>query len=279
MRKLFNLGIVAVLALLLAGALTACAGPVKNLKQLESSTDGMRGIIQSKLSNLNNAVSDATKKIAVSGLKGEETRSILNALCKKYPYLLDCATSDANGKLITVAPEEYRRLEGTESITSGEAREFQDAFRENKKPVFTNMFRSVEGVDAVVLVWPVVSEKGEFMGAVNALFIPETLLKGTIAPAAEVRAMEVEVLQVDGLVIYNTRGADAGKNLLTGAEFKAYTELVSLGAKIAAQQTGSGTYIFPSHTTGQPAKKTAFWTSVGLHGTYWRIMSIAELDK
>ena len=79
-----------------------CLGPVKNARELKSATENIQSIIQSKLANLNNAVSDAAKKISKSGLQGEDTRGILNGLCKKYPYLVDCSTADPQGKMITV---------------------------------------------------------------------------------------------------------------------------------------------------------------------------------
>lgn len=277
MKKISGQAIIAFLIILLMGSISACAGPVKNQRQLESATINMGKLIQSKLSNLDNAVSGAAEKIAEKGLQGDETRSILNGLCDKYPYLIDCVTSDADGKIITAAPEEYRRLEGTDTSTTEASIKFQEAFKQNKKPLLTTMFRSVEGIDAVVLVWPVISEEGELAGAVNALFKPETLLGKSITYAAEVRAMEVEVMQTDGLAVYHSKGNDAGKNLLTDPAYKDYPDLVSLGTQIISRQTGSGSYHFPSHVSGQMVKKTVFWTSVGLHETWWRIVSIAEL--
>jgi len=279
MKKTRLLLIVATLAAALIVMAAGCAGPVKNEKQIKVATDNLQGIIQSKLLNLDNAVSAAAEKIAKSGLQGEATREILTGLCKKYPYLLDCSTADPRGKMITVAPGEYSRYEGTDTATTEASKKFLAGLSENKKPVLSDIFKSVEGSDAVVLVWPVVTEKGEFLGVVSALFKPKSLMDETIAPQAEVVALKVNVMQLDGMVIYCTTGTETGKNVITDPSYKDFPDLIEQAVKIAAQKTGTGGYVYPDEATGKLVKKTIYWTSIGLHGTEWRIVSIAELGN
>jgi len=279
MKMIWSSAITVILAVVLIVMMGGCAGPVKNGKQLQSATENMQGIIQSKLLNLNNAVSGAAAKIAKSGLQGEETRGILNGLCKRYPYLLDCATADPLGKMITVAPEEYSRYEGTDTATTEASKMYWEGFKENRKPMLSNMFRAVEGVDALVLVWPVVTEQGEVLGSVSVLFKPEGLLAGTIAPAAQTRAIKVNVMQLDGMVIYCSTGTETGKNVLTDPSYKDYPELIAQAEKIAAHKTETGGYMYPDAVTGKIVEKTIYWTSVGLHDTEWRLVSIAELGN
>ena len=279
MKKTWSLLIAVVLAAILLVMTAGCLGPVKNEKQLQSATENLQSIIQSKLLNLDNAVSAAAEKVVKSGLQGEETRGILNGLCKKYPYLLDCSAADPQGKMVTIAPEEYSRYEGTDTANTEASKKFFAEFSENKKPMLSNVFRAVEGADAVALVWPVVTEKGESLGSVSALFKPGALLGGTIAPAAETRAMKVNVMQLDGMVIYCSMGTETGKNVLTDPSYKNYPELIAQAEKIAAQKTGTGGYMYPDAATGKPVKKTIYWTSVGLHSTDWRLASIVELGE
>lgn len=278
MKRILAFLLASIFAAVMVITSAGCAGPVKNLKQMKSATENLQAIIQSKLLNLDNAVADAAEKISKSGLQGEQTRGILNGLCKKYPYLTDCSTSDPQGKMITVAPEAYRRYEGTETATTEASRKFFADLAENRRPMLSNVFRAVEGIDAVVLVRPVITENGEMLGMVSALFKPGDLLDGTIAPAAEVRAMKVNVAQTDGLTIYCSNGIETGKNLLTDQRYKDYPELVAMGEKMVAQRTGSAEYTFISDATGKPVTKTAFWTTVALHSTEWRLVSIAELE-
>lgn len=279
MKKTRLLLIFAALAVALIVMAAGCAGPVKNEKQIKVATDNLRGIIQSKLLNLDNAVSAAAEKIAKSGLQGEETRGILTGLCKKYPYLLDCSTADPQGKMITVAPAEYRRYEGADTATTEASKRFLAVLSENKTPVLSNIFKSLEGVDAIVLVRPVVTESGELLGMVSALFRPKALMDETIAPQAEVVALKINVMQLDGMVIYCTTGTETGKNVLTDPSYKDFPDLIAQAVKIAAEKTGTGGYVYPDEATGRLMKKTIYWTSIGLHGTEWRIVSIAELGN
>jgi hypothetical protein len=279
MKKTRLLLIVTTLAAVLIVMAAGCAGPVKNEKQIKVATDNLQGIIQSKLLNLDNAVSAAAEKIAKSGLQGEETRGILNGLCKKYPYLLDCSTADPHGKMITVVPVEYRRYEGTDTATTEASKKFLAGLSENKQPVLSDIFKAVEGADAIVLVRPVVTEKGELLGVVSALFKPESLMDETIAPQAKVVALKVNVMQLDGMVIYCTTGTETGKNVLTDPSYKDFPDLIAQAEKIAAQKTGTGGYVYPDAATGKLVKKTIYWTSIGLHSTEWRIVSIAELGN
>ncbi len=278
MKKASFFLIISLLTVVLPVIAAGCAGPVKNVKQLKSATENLQSIIQSKLLNLDNAVADAAEKIAKSGLQGEEMRGILNGLCRKYPYLTDCSTSDLQGKIVTVAPEAYSRYEGTETATTEASKKFFADFAANRKPMLSNVFRAVEGIDAVVLVWPVITEDGDLLGTVSALFQPGDLLDGTIAPAAEVRAIKVNVMQLDGKVIYCSTGTETGKNVLTDPSYKNYPELIAQAEIIAAQKTGTGGYMYPDAATGKLVQKTIYWTSVGLHGAEWRLVSIAELE-
>ena len=279
MKKIWFPWMNAIFAAIIIVMMAGCAGPVKNEKQLQSATENLQSIIQSKLLNLDNAVSAAAEKIARSGLQGEETRGILTGLCKKYPYLLDCSTADPRGKMVAVAPGEYSRYEGSDTATTEASKKFLVGLSENKTPVLSNVFKSVEGPDAVVLVRPVVTEKDELLGVVSALFKPDALLGGTIGPAAEVRAIKVNVMQLDGMVMYCSTGTETGKNVLTDPSYKDYPELIAQAEKIAAQKTGTGGYVYPDAATGKLVKKTIYWTSIGLHGTEWRIVSIAELGN
>ena len=279
MNRTCNLLLGIVLTVLLAGVLTGCAGPVKTEKQLQNATENMQKIIQSKLQNLNNAMSDAAVKIAKSGLGGEETRGILNNLAKKYPYVIDWNTADPGGKLVTVVPDAYRKYEGTETAVNEESRKSLQELITNKKPSLSKVFRAVEGVDAVVLLWPIVSEKGEYLGNIAALFKPADLMAETIGPAAKVRAMEVDVTQTDGRTIYSTEASEDNTNILTDPQFKQYPELVAIATKMAAEKTGSAKYTYLSHATGKEVKKTAFWITLGVNGTEWRMLGVAELGN
>ncbi|MBN2463778.1 MAG: cache domain-containing protein [Dehalococcoidia bacterium] len=265
MRR-FSLAVALALSLLLI--LAGCTGSVNQEEQLKTTTLQIQKAVQLELDNLDSDLSTATSELSRTGLSGPEARQILNGLCSKYSFMIDFATADTTGNMVTVAPEAYSSYEGTyigtEKLTA---------------PALSQMLTAVEGMDAVSLMWPIFSEKGDFMGTLSALFKPETLFTMVAEPALKGTGIELNVMQLDGLTIYDSEGSETGKNLLTDLSFQAYKELVELGNRMVAQESGSGSYTFINHATGKPVKKLAYWVSVGLHDTAWRLVSVHEVAE
>jgi hypothetical protein len=137
--------------------------------------------------------------------------------------------------------------------------------------MLSQMFTAVEGMDAVVVMGPVLSDQGDFMGSLSALFIPETLLAAAAEPVLKGTGLALDVMQLDGLNLYDSQGNDTGKNLFTDPALQPYTDLIALGHRMVAEESGSGSYTFIDHTTGKTVKKDAFWVTVKLHDTAWRL--------
>src|SRR4030043_1595744 len=273
-RRRFSLAVVLALSLMLILGY-GCAGSVNQEEQLRATTLQIQQAVQTELDNLDGDMSAAASELSGTALSGPEARQILNGLCSKYPFIIDCLTADAAGKMVTVAPDAYSSYEGSDISTQ----DVTVKFNETKKPLLSQMFPAVEGMDAVVLIWPILSEKGEFMGTLSALFKPETLFAETVEPMIKGTGIALNVIQLDGLSIYDSEYADTGKNLLTDPTFQPYKELVELGTKMVAQESGSGGYTFINHATGKTAKKQAFWVSVGLHDTVWRVASVQQVAE
>jgi hypothetical protein len=205
-------------------------------------------------------------------LNGPEARQVLNDLYSQHPGIIDLVATDAAGTMVTFVPDSYKKYEGR---FVGDDEKMKN-FNRDKKPVLSSMFRTVEGIDAMVIMWPVFSEKGVFTGSLSALFRPDQLLPGEFEAVAGASGVEFIVLQTDGLVVYNSDGTETGKNLFTDPIYQPSAELIALGRSMVAQESGSGPYTFTSHETGKQAKKQAAWVSAGLHGTNWRLIAISE---
>jgi hypothetical protein len=273
LRQRFSL--VMALALSLALILSyGCTGPASQEVQLKTATLQIQQAVQSELDKLDLDMSAAAAELSRTGLSGTEARKILNGLCGKYPFIIDCLTTDTSGKMVTVAPDAYSSYEGSDISQQ----DVTIKFNETKKPLLSQMFTAVEGMDAVVIMRPIISEKGDFIGSLSALFKPETLLSGASEPILRGTDIELDVMQLDGLNIYNSTGIDTGLNLFTDPAFQQYTDLIALGHQMVAEESGTGSYTIIGHDTGKMVKKQAFWASVGLHDTAWRVMSSKIVD-
>ena len=92
------------LSVMLAPAF-GCAAPSGNEAQTKATVERIQIAIQAELDKLDADVADAALKLKSTGLSGDGARQILNGLCTKYPYLVDCSTVDTTGKVVTMAPD------------------------------------------------------------------------------------------------------------------------------------------------------------------------------
>jgi len=121
---------------------------------------------------LDSGLKKAAGKLGTTGLTGEGARQVLSEVCKQFSYAVDCATVDTKGRLTTIEPARYRRFEGTDISAQEQVKQMLELH----KPVLSQVFRSVEGYDAVDVEYPVFSADGRFIGALSVMFKPERFL-------------------------------------------------------------------------------------------------------
>jgi hypothetical protein len=195
---------------------------------------------------------------------------MLGDLCRSYPYAVDCAVVDRNGRMVLVEPEEYAKFEGSDISTQEQI----IRLRESKKPVLSKVIKAVEGFDAVDLEHPVFSSQGELAGSASVLLRPETLLAAVISPVVQGMPVDVWLMQKDGRILYDADKEEVGLMLFDDPVYKPYPQLLALGTLIARERSGTGSYEFLGRGLEKPVMKDAYWTTVGLHGTEWRLVAI-----
>jgi hypothetical protein len=269
LRKSYLTALAISLILMLAG----CNAPSAQELQLKTTTQKIQQAVQIELNKLDLDLSNAAAELSRTGLSGPEARNVLNGLTDKYPFIIDSCTTDTAGKMVTVAPDAYSSYEGTDISTQDiTVKSMQD-----KKPMLSQMFPAVEGMDAVVIIWPVFSQNGDFIGSLSALFKPESFLSGPSDPFIKGTDISIDVMQLDGLDIYNSKGVDTGINVFTDPDFQQYTDLQTLCHRMVDQESGTGSYTIHAYETGGLVKKMAYWETVKLHDTAWRVVSTQNI--
>lgn len=227
--------------------------------------------VSSALTRLDIGLKKAAGELGKTGLAGDDARRILAATCGEFTYVVDCATIDPQGRMVTVEPPQYRSFEGKD--ISGQ--EQVKRMRKTRKPVLSAVFRSVEGYDAVDVEFPVFGPEGRFIGSISVLFKPEKLLGDIIKPLVKGVPMDIWAMEKGGRILYDVDPAQVGLNLLTSTEFRSYKQVVRLAKKIAKSPQGEGAYRFKKATlSGRDVNKKAYWQSVILYGTPWRLVGI-----
>lgn len=222
--------------------------------------------IQNELELMDQDLAAAAGELARTGLDGEEARLILNELSAKYPYVIDACTIDNNGIIIAVAPAAYHEFEGYDISRQEQVGRLQ----ETRLPVLSPAFTSVEGFVAVDLEQPVFNQQNELIGSVSLLIKPETLFSKFAV--SNLHQPETMIMQQDGYILYDTQNTQKGLNSFTDDLYQDYPELLSLARKVAADKAGLGNYTFLDESLQKQVAKRSAWTTVGLHGTEWRLI-------
>ncbi len=212
----------------------------------------------------------AAPELGRTGLTGSEARKVLARLCKNFDYAVDCAAVDMQGTMITIEPAPYIQFEG-KNISSQEQ---VNRVLSTGRPALSGVFRAVEGFPAADAEYPVVTPEGKQIGSVSMLFHPEILLGNVLVPMLAGTPLEIWVMERGGLLLYDNDAFQIGLNLFTSQLYKPYPGLIHLAKQIAARPQGSGVYRYRTDVSPAVVAKKAFWQSVSLYGTEWRLVSI-----
>lgn len=224
--------------------------------------------INSTLSEIDKDLKAAAKSLATVDLKGEAARKILKDLCKFRPFAIAAIITNADGVNVTIEPEEYRKYEDSESKNMAHiVRLLKD-----EKPALSDVYTTSEDIDAISIGYPILSDKGDILGAVRMLVKHEVFLK----PLADGKPCKVWIMQPNGLIIYDPDTEEIGKNIFTDPVYKPFTDLISFSKTVALSSSGAGSYDF--YVGGLQdktlAKKVAVWDTAGLYGTDWRVIAM-----
>ena len=226
-----------------------------------------------KLNKIDADLTKAAKGLSKTGLHSPEARKILQDLCRTAPYAVDCATIDGAGTMLIVEPEVYRKFEGA---AIGKQEQIV-RLHKSRKPVLSKVIRTVEGFDAVDIEHPVFSPQGKFVGSVSILIKPESLLAGVAANLVQGLPIDVWAMQTDGRILYDPDREEIGRMLFDDPIYKSFPQLQSLGATISKERSGTGSYEFLGKGLNNPETKYAYWTTIGLYGTEWRVVATHAL--
>lgn len=265
MRKPF-----AVVVIMMLGICFCAVTPALGAADAEPVLKTVQRTVTAELNRLDAGLKDAALRLGKSGLVGENARSALKKLCNEYSYAVDCAAVDLRGTMVTIEPSPFRKFEGTDIS----AQEHVKRMLKTGDPLLSGVFRAVEGFPAVDAEYPVAGPDGRRLGSVSMLFHPEQLLGSIIAPTVQGMPVDIWVMEKEGFILYDVDTAQIGLNLFTAPLYAPYKGLVTFAQRVAGTSLGNGVYEFRSDSSREIVKKSAFWQTVSLYGTEWRLVAI-----
>ena len=271
--------VLALKAKIIAGKLVVPAEsqqkPQLSQKDLQDVLAQLQQEIATVMNKLDGDLQRSAQTLSGRGLKGDPARNALRELYGAHPYIIDCETVSPSGIMLVVEPSQHRASEGADIS----AQAHMVKLFKTHKPVLSHSFRSVEGPAAVVIHHPVFSPKERFAGSVSALFTPEYLLANIIGPVSSNLPIDIFLMQTDGQVIYDADPKQIGLNVFNDPFYQPFPELLALARKVAVDQAGTGVYRFYQKGTGALTTEVAYWRTIALHGTEWRIVITCAKDN
>lgn len=261
MKKIF-VPLCLLLALLLSPARVLAMGTPPHLPGIVD----LQGKIAAELTSLDSDLAAAAQQLSTVGLFSNST-GILRKLYDDHASIVDVATVNPEGFLMTIQPEQYKGSEGQRINEQPHFMEIQKTGR----PALSGVFKTVEGFYAAALIYPVVNLKGQTIGYVSVVFKPDALMGNVIKQYTT--SVEAFALQKDGRVIYDRDIRQIGKMTFSDPVYQRYPDLLALASRITAEPSGAGTYTFPlGRLNGTPVRKATEWTTISLHGVEWRFV-------
>ncbi len=228
--------------------------------------------VNQELLRLDGLVSDACQKLSATGLSGAAADQVLSDLyTQNSDIIVNAVTTDKKDILVAVQPSNYSNIIGEDIASQEQNIEMHKTMR----PALSNLIGLVEGFPGIVMVAPIFNTNGQFIGALSIVFLPYELVHPIVADSSQ-GVYTIYALQSNGTLIYDA-GAEQGKNIFTDADYQGYDSLQTFIHQVVDAQSGYGTYsYYDDLAQGRPlVNKDAYWTTIGIYNTDWRLV-IAE---
>lgn len=234
--------------------------------------------INAQLEKLDSSLQTACQRLSTTGLTGTQDRIVLSDLVGNNSLIVNAATSDINDILVAVEPSEYNSIEGQD--ISNQAQNVQ--LHQTMRPAMSNMIPLVEGFPGVVMVAPIFDSNGKYMGSLSIVIHPSLLIGTIVESPINGTPYSMWVMQTNGTLIYDPDPQQQGRNLFTDPIYTNYTEVQTFTHQVSDKQSGYGTYQYYNtnldNASKQVISKEAYWTTIGIYGTEWRLVIVHAIN-
>ncbi|MBN2057176.1 MAG: hypothetical protein JW782_00030 [Candidatus Saganbacteria bacterium] len=231
--------------------------------------------VEMELNSMDIDLSQLARDLTGQALAAPENNTTLFNLYNSHPSVIDVVILDKEGTILMVQPTKYQSAVGRNISDQEHFRQLQ---RMNN-PVMSELFKTVEDFHAVSLAYPIMaSDNLETIGYLSLVFQPQALVRRAVEQAGiDTKTVEIMALQENGRIIYDKDIMQVGNMTFSAPAYKDYPSLLELAKRIVNNDSGTGTYDFPTLGGKQAVQKEAAWTTVGLHGTEWRLVIAREI--
>jgi hypothetical protein len=234
--------------------------------------------VNTELEKLDSSLQSACQQLSSTGLNGAQDRAVLSGMVANNSLIVNAATADVKDVLVAVEPSNYSSIEGQDIS----AQEQNIQMHQTMRPAMSDMIPLVEGFPGVVMVAPIFDVDSKFIGSLSIVIQPYLLVKENAAAVIDGTQYSMWAMQINGTLIYDPDPNQQGKNLFTDPAYTGYPEVQAFTQHVSDEQTGYGTYQYYNANLDDPSKqvvsKEAYWTTIGIYGTQWRLVIVHAVN-
>ena len=235
---------------------------IATLTQAQISTD-------TELRQIGESLIYASEQLGKAEIVGDQANIILNELVQNSSFIINAATENLDNTIVAAQPPNWSYIEGR---NVGEQTYLNTNPNGEITPMMTPVVPLQSDMMGNIVAAPLFNRNKELIGTVSVIFDPAKLLNATITAALQGTSYTTTVMQVDGLMIYDTDPLQQYKNMFTDPAYANYTQLLLLGHHVADYSSGYGTYKFTVDAVSPiVVNKECYWTAVYAFGQEWRI--------
>ncbi len=231
--------------------------------------------INAELTNLDRLLSNACQQLSTIGLTGSEVQKILNDLyTKNSDIIVNAATADKNDILLLVQSAKYSNITGQDVKNQEQNIEMHKTMR----PALSNLISLVEGFPGIVMVSPVFDTNEQLIGSLSIVFQPYQLIHPIVKDSTK-GIYTIYALQKNSTLIYDANTEEQGRNIFTDEVYAGHAELQTFIHQVVDTQSGYSTYsYYDDLAASRPlVNKEAYWTTIGIYNTDWRLVIARNL--
>ncbi|WP_067051453.1 cache domain-containing protein [Methanofollis ethanolicus] len=270
------------IALALAAASLLCAGCTAPAEsgasddaarvEMLSLLGGMQGAVTGNLTAIDRAAAETAAGLESAGLSGPRAEALLDGALAVDPSVYSAIVVARNGTVTAARPAGI----GLVGSNLGEQAVVREVF-DRKAPVMSDLFPLAEGGYAATIECPVFSPDEKMIGLVSVAFLPDRLVGGHAEATVKGTPYTVMAAQSGGRVLYDADPEEIGKETFNESLYADFPEVLDTARSFSDNWSGHAAYSFYDTGFGGVVRKEAYWTTVGLHGTEWRLVIIRPL--
>ena len=238
----------------------------------------LQGDINTRLLTLDKKTAEAASDLSEMGLDS-------SCVCNFEP-LTTLLYADRSSKTVITVGRDGTVLTGlpatkTEMLIGknlGNQTVVQELFT-TRQALLSDLFPLEQGGYASVIEYPVFTEDEKLAGLVSISFAPDEIIRDYAVPAVEGTPYTIMAAQTDGRVLYDADPVEIGKETFNESLYNDFPEILDFAHRYAGNWSGYDTYTFYDTGFDKVVQKEAYWTTIGMHGTEWRLIIIRETGE